>query len=266
MLDLETYLHRIGWTGPLAPDHATLTGLLQAHMRSIPFENLDVLLGRPISLELGDIQRKLIGSQRGGYCFEHASLFEAVLQAIGFRTSCHLARVVLAARKHLSSRTHLFVLVDLPEGRFVADPGFGGPTAPGPVPLSDGGVTAPDTASHWFSRDGSTWALHGRDGTDTLNLWVTDLTTDYPIDVETSNHFVSTHPSSVFTTAIMMNRFTTNGRISVMNRAVTLWRKGECQTWELEDRGALRRLLAEHFGIDLPESETLRVPAIPAWA
>ena len=265
MLDLESYLRRIEWVGPLAPDLATLTGLIQAHLCAIPFENLDVLLGRRVSLDLVDIQRKLIGDRRGGYCFEQATLFDAVLQAIGFRTWCHLARVVLAAPKHLSSRTHLFVLVDLPEGRFVADPGFGGPAARGPVLLADTDTSPATGASHWFSFTDGAWVLHGRDGATETALWVTELATDYPIDAEVSNHFVSTHPASIFTTAIMMNRFTPDGRISVMNRNVTLWQAGGSQTWELADRRALRHLLVERFGIDLPEAESLTVPGIPGW-
>ena len=67
-LDLDAYLNRIGHTGPLTADAATLAALHRAHVAAIPFENLDVLLGRGISVALPDVQRKLVEARRGGYC------------------------------------------------------------------------------------------------------------------------------------------------------------------------------------------------------
>src|SRR3954469_21350382 len=96
MIDLDAYLQRIGWRLPApGPGVDTLAALLRAHMERIPFENLDVLLGRPVALDDGALQRKLVDAGRGGYCFEHASLFASVLEAIDFAVSRHTARVVL---------------------------------------------------------------------------------------------------------------------------------------------------------------------------
>ena len=258
-LDLDGYFARILWSGPKSADLSTLTGLLAAHMRAIPFENLDPLLGRRVLLDLGSLQDKLVRRRRGGYCFEHATLFQAVLAELGFTVTSHLARVVLAAPKTESSRTHMFNLVHLPEGKFVADPGFGGPAATVPLRLA-----APPAApaGHWFGRDeAGDWVLRGGPG----DLWVTELATDYPIDFELPNHYVATHPDSIFTTNLMLNRFTEDGRVSLMNRDATLRKGGEVKSWRIADRGTLRDLLREAFGIDLPEAETLRVPAVAEW-
>ena len=81
-LDLDAYFSRIGWGDPTPPTFATLAGVLAAHMARIPFENLDVLLGRPIRLDFDALQDKLVTRCRGGYCFEHASLVAAVLEPI----------------------------------------------------------------------------------------------------------------------------------------------------------------------------------------
>jgi N-hydroxyarylamine O-acetyltransferase len=81
-----------------------------------------------------------------------------------------------------------------------------------------------------------------------------------------SNHYVATHPQSIFTNAIMLNRFTADGRVSLMNRDASRRRNGEISNWQLADRRELRALLDEAFGIDLPEVERLRVPAIAEWA
>lgn len=91
-LDLDAYLRRIGHAGPLAPDEATLAALHRAHVAAVPFENLDVILGRPISVDLGEVQAKLVTRCRGGYCYEHAILFGAVLDRVCYRVHRLLAR------------------------------------------------------------------------------------------------------------------------------------------------------------------------------
>ena len=84
-LDLHAYAARVGYSGRFTPSLATLQSLHLAHATHIPFENLDILLGRPIRLDLDSVCAKLIDGRRGGYCFEQNALFAAVLEAAGFR-------------------------------------------------------------------------------------------------------------------------------------------------------------------------------------
>jgi len=121
-VDLDTYFERIEWGGATRPGYDTLAGLLGAHMAHIPFENLEVLLGRPVRLDLQALQSKLVRARRGGYCFEQATLFAAVLEQLGFVTVRHTARVVIFVPRHESPRTHMFLTVPLAEGTFVIDP------------------------------------------------------------------------------------------------------------------------------------------------
>ena len=137
-LDLGAYLQRIGWSGEVPVTLETLSRLIRAHMSSIAFENLDVLLGRPVRLDLDAIQDKLVRRRRGGYCFEHAILFAAAIERLGFNPVRHSARVVLFFPRTETPRTHMFLTVSLPQGRFVVDPGFGGPAAQFAIPLVDG--------------------------------------------------------------------------------------------------------------------------------
>ena len=88
-LDLDAYFNRIRWGGDTRPTYETLAQLVRAHMRYIPFENLDVLLGRGIRIDIESVQEKLVRAQRGGYCFEHATLFAAVLERLGFEPVRH---------------------------------------------------------------------------------------------------------------------------------------------------------------------------------
>ncbi len=264
-LDLGAYFERIGWRERAQPDLETLAGLLRAHMARIPFENLDVLCGRRVRLDLAGLQGKLVAARRGGYCFEHATLFAAVLEALGFYPIRHAARVVLHAPRTEVPRTHMFLTVPLPEGTFVVDPGFGNLAPPFPVPLADRGEAGPAAATHWMARDGLRWALRARSGGQAVAAWVSTLEEENARDFEMANHYVSTHPDSGFVNRLMLRAITADGRVTVMNREVTRWRGGEAQSWQLADRGELRSVLARHFGFDFPEALALRVPSIPEW-
>jgi N-hydroxyarylamine O-acetyltransferase len=264
-LDTDAYFDRIRWTGTVRHDLATLSGLLRAHMDHIPFENLDVLLGRPIRLDLESLQAKLVHARRGGYCFEHGTLLFAVLQQLGFAPERRLARVTLLAPRDEVPRTHMFLTLSLPEGRFVVDAGFGGLAAPFPLPLQAGRPPGPDQASHWMEHDGHFWTLCAEARDEVTRAWVSTLEDEGPADVEMGNHFVSTYPGSAFRQRIMLRALTPEGRVTVMNDEATLWRGDVPEHLKLANRAALHDLLRQYFGIDLPEVAQLRVPMIPQW-
>jgi N-hydroxyarylamine O-acetyltransferase len=264
-IDLDAYLERIHWRGRTSPTFETLAGLLRAHMRHIPFENLDVLLGRGVRLDLASVQDKLVRARRGGYCFEHGTLFAAVLEKLGFEPVRHTARVVVIVPRTESPRTHMILTVTLAEGTFVLDPGFGSLAPRVPVPLEDGVEVGVDHEKHWMARDGNLWVLRTRVDDKVVDCWVSPFDRDNLIDFEVSNHYTSTHPASAFINRLILRALTDDGRVGVMNRDVTIWRRGERESIQLADRKALRALLAQHFGFDLPEVEQLRVPSIPDW-
>jgi N-hydroxyarylamine O-acetyltransferase len=251
-VNLDAYFERIGWRG--APD---LAGILAHHMRAIPFENLDVLLGRPPRLALEALEAKLVQARRGGYCYEHATLFASVLRELGIAVRTHSARVVMMTPRSAAPRTHMF----LTTGDVMLDPGFGGLAPRVPVPL-DGTVAG----EHRFVEADGERALEIRDGDNWKRLWVSSMEHDLPIDFEMANHFTATHPASPFTTRLMARAFTPDGKVSIFNRDATITRDGETRTVQLADRAALRTLVAEYFGFDLPELLALRVPSVPEWS
>ena len=263
--DLDAYLRRIRWSGSLAPGLDTLARLLRAHMQSIPFENLDVLLGRPIRLDLAGVQAKLVGASRGGYCFEHCALFAAALEALGFEPLRHAARVTLYMPHSAAPRTHMFLSVPLAEGTFVVDPGFGALAPRVPVPLQAGVLARLDSESHWMGRDGRFWVLHAQAGAEPVQAWASTLEKECAADFDLSNHYTSTHPASPFVNRILLRALTDDGRVTVANREFTLRRGSTTQTAQLADRAALRAVLEQYFGFDLPEVEQLAVPSIPEW-
>jgi N-hydroxyarylamine O-acetyltransferase len=265
VLDLDAYLARIDHRGPLDPTRETLSALLLLHMTRIPFENLDVLLGRTPRLDLEALQDKLVTARRGGYCYEHATLFAAVLEHLGFRLALHSARVTGASPKATTPRTHMLLTVALPSGTVMIDPGFGGIAPRVPVTL-DGAVARHALDEHWLARDGEDFILRARVPVrGEVTCWVSTLAPDFPIDFEMANHFTATWPRSPFTQRLVLRAFTPDGRITIMNRDVTTCRGDTAETRPLVDRADLRALLVQYFGFDLPDVSELRVPSLPDW-
>jgi N-hydroxyarylamine O-acetyltransferase len=162
-IDLDAYLERTGAAPPLAPGREALVALHRAHCAAIPFENLDLLLGRGISLDLAALEAKLVRGRRGGYCFEQNTLFRAALEAMGFRTTALAARVRVGTTE-VRPRTHMLLRVDLPEGPFLADVGFGGDGLVHPIPLAEGRENWVGPTGHRLRREGDLWVLQGGQG------------------------------------------------------------------------------------------------------
>ena len=93
--DLTRYFERIGYGGPTAPSLSNLDALILAHVMAIPFENIDILIGRPIAIDPASIEDKLITRHRGGYCFEQNAYLMHVLRALGYEVTPLAARVRL---------------------------------------------------------------------------------------------------------------------------------------------------------------------------
>jgi N-hydroxyarylamine O-acetyltransferase len=194
VFDLSAYLERIGLRG--CPGIAEIH---RAHVTSIPFENLDPRRGKPVSLELGDLQQKLVTDRRGGYCFEHNLMLKAALEALGARVEPILARV--GERGTERSRTHLLLRVHCDGDVWHADVGFGRGTLLAPIPFGPGDEHVQDGWRFRVVADGPELILQTmRDGE-----WI-DGYTFVPepaplIDIETSNWYTATHPRSPFVCA-----------------------------------------------------------------
>jgi N-hydroxyarylamine O-acetyltransferase len=132
-VEVDRYLERIGYTGPREPTLDTLTGLHRAHMLTVPFENLDIALGRPLVLDPEQNYAKIVERRRGGWCYELNGLFGRLLEELGFRVTVLGSRVT----GHTPSvdLAHLLLLVDLDEP-YIADVGFGDGSSLVPIPLA----------------------------------------------------------------------------------------------------------------------------------
>ncbi|MBC9879076.1 arylamine N-acetyltransferase [Bradyrhizobium sp. INPA01-394B] len=263
-IDLDAYFARIHYSGSRSPTYETLAAVLRGHTANIPFESFDVLLGRPVRLDAESLQAKIIAARRGGYCFEHASLMYAALEAIGFAPVRHSSRVLLFEPRNESARQHMFLTVATGGASYVIDPGFGPFACAQPIPI-DGNPVPSDAPTHRLVRDGSDWFLCVMHEGQEVQGWVSKLEEEYPVDFEMMNHYIATHPASFFTHNILASAATPEGRVNIMNQGVNVVHNGVAEATQLPDRKALRSLVARHFGFDLPELETMRVDSVPDW-
>jgi N-hydroxyarylamine O-acetyltransferase len=260
MLDLDAYFRRIGWTGSRAATLEVLSGLCLRHTASVPFENLDILLGQPVKLDLPSLADKIVTRRRGGYCFEQNSLFQAVLTELGFRVTPLSARVRLGVAPEVATpRTHMLLRVDLHEGPHIADVGFGF-TPTGPLRLQAGIEQALHLSTYRLARDGSVWALEIRQADGFTPAYVFTEEACLPVDYEVANHYTSTHPRSFFTLApLVMRHDPEHGVRQILRGREWTTRRGfEIESREVGDPDEALRVLAEHFLLEFPAGTRFR--------
>ncbi|GLH81234.1 N-hydroxyarylamine O-acetyltransferase [Bradyrhizobium sp. SSBR45G] len=261
---LDRYLARIGYSGPLRPDLATLTALQAAHVDAIPFEALDPLLGRPVLVDLPSVEQKLVFSRRGGYCFEQSVLFQAVLDAIGFKAIGLTGRVRWrsAPGDPLGPRQHMMLLVELDGRPYIADVGFGICMMDAPIPLEIGHEQP--TAMGTFRVD--TWnglyTLSARQPTGWRMMYAFDLVPQIHADYVLGSWYTSTNPTVPITTTLIMERVTRTARHKLVNRrSVIEARDGEItEERTIQTAAELGRVIDEIFRVTPP------VPVDDIWA
>lgn len=257
--DLPAYLARIGLKDVPVADAEGLLAVQRAHRLAIPFENLDILLGRGISLEADHVFDKLVRRRRGGYCFEQNSLLLAALHALGFEARPLLARVWLGAID-TPPKTHMINLVRVRDEDWIADAGFGGGYIP-PKPLAEGEFRGPDGAGHRLSRDSAHgWMLERCADDECWDRQYSFTTAPvWPADLMLANHFTATAPGGRFTDNAITSIVLPNGFASLFNRDYSRSSaKGDERT-EIASAKALQLRLSLVFGIDLTREEVARL-------
>lgn len=251
-LDLEAYLERIGYAAAPAADASTLRGLHRAHAATIPFENLDIVLGRNIEIDLDNVQDKLVRHRRGGYCFEHNMLFAAVLERLGFGVT-RLAARVQPARP--GPRTHMLLRVVADGDPWLADVGFGASLLE-PLPLEDTIASQGAWTYRLESSAPGEWLLQSRGPDGWSDMYAFTLEPQRPIDYAVYNHYAATHPRSPFTGQVVALRTDPQFQRALRGRELTTTRPdGTSETLQLTVEEALG-VLADLYAIDLDTADT----------
>lgn len=253
-LDLDAYFARINYSGPRTPTLETLHAIAMQHATAIPFENLDVILGRGISLTPEAIFQKLVHDRRGGYCFEQNNLLLRVLRALGYRVTPIGARVRWQIpRDVVPARTHLFLRVHLAEGDWLADVGMGTASLTCAIPLEfDRELPTPHEARRLSRENGrlfhQLWT--GKEWTDACEFTLDEM---HPIDCEVANWWTSASPASHFKTQVVAGRALRDGTRKGIRGGEFTHRRGSeiLQQIKITSSDHALELLAEHFDLRL---------------
>jgi N-hydroxyarylamine O-acetyltransferase len=250
-VDLDAYLRRIGYSGGLEPVPAVLEALHLAHATHIPFENLDILLKRPIRLDLASLQGKLVAGGRGGYCFEQNLLFAAVLERVGYSVTRLAARVHYRNQPKVP-RTHILLRVEADGAAWIADVGFGLEGLLRPVPLVAGQEARQFAWTYRVTEGDGEWTLQSLRNGSWSELYSFTLEPCLPVDFEPANHYTATHPDSRFVRTLTAQLPTPEVRYRLRNRELVQDRGTTVTRRVLADDDELLAVLAQVFALRFP--------------
>ncbi len=256
-IDLAAYFERIGYTDPAEPTLETLHALVAAHNRSIPFENLDPLMGIPVA-DLGPdaLSDKLVRRCRGGYCYEQNGLMGYVLAELGFGVERLAGRVVwMNPNPELPAQTHQVLSVAVPgvDGRFLVDVGFGGQTLTSPVRLEAGPVQRTRHEPYRLREHGEGYLLEAEIRGDWQPLYMFITRPQPRIDFEVGSWYVSTYPKSVFVVGLTAALVTDDARWNLRGRNLAIHSGGDTERIRFDTAAQVLDTLTDRFGIDLAD-------------
>ncbi len=258
--DLGAYFERIGFSGSSGATLKTLRDLHRLHPEHIPFENLDPLLGVSVPIDLPSLHDKLVARRRGGYCFEQNLLLHDVLETIGFRVTGLAARVQWNVPKGVTlPKTHMLLCVEIGQERWIADVGFGGQVLTAPLQLIPNQIQATPHEPFRITEDGDGYLLETRIHNDWVAIYQFDLRAQLLPDYEMSNWYVSTHPSSRFTTSLTVARTEPGRRYALHNDRFAIHDSSTGTTTQqvVNSVDEMKVLLRECFQISLPAHQDL---------
>ncbi len=253
-MDLPAYLARIGFTGAPKPDAATLIALHRAHLRAIPYENFDVQLGAPLTIDPRAAFDKLITRRRGGWCFEMNGVFGAALEVIGFKVSRLSGAVMRETMGDAQIGNHLVLIVDLDQP-WVADVGFGDglldpvPLVAGPIRQGAFDFRLDDLGDGWWR-----FRNHPEGGARSFDF--NRAVTDEAARAERCA-FLQTNPASIFVQNAVVQRHGAGAMAMLVNRTLKRVSAAGVTSDVIADLDAYMRALREVFALDLPEAATL---------
>ena len=264
--NLDAYFARIGYTGPRDVSLATLDGIHQRHAQTIPFENLDIQLGRRIAVDLPSIERKLVHDRRGGYCFEHNTLLAAVLHALGFSVSALLGRVRWQIPPEVETPvTHQVLRVETPDaGPQLADVGFGSMSLFRPLRLEFDVEQSGCLEPRRLVRRGELIAHQARLGETWSDVYVVAAAPVPGIDIEVANWFTCAHPESALMKNLRASRVLPDRRYTLVNSDFNIRHAdGRVERRVIATADELLAILAEYFGLHFPPGTRFGQPGAP---
>lgn len=256
-MQLKAYFERIGWSGAAEPTLDTLGALLRAHNHNVPFENLDVLLGKTLTTRVEDAYEKIVNRRGGGWCYEQNGLFGWALAQIGFDVTRVAAAVMRAQRGPTSHASHLALLVSVPgdETRWLVDVGFGGSLLR-PIPLKEcADYHAPFTIG-LRQLDDDFWQFREKAGEDEFSFDFRDLPADEQALSERCEYLRTSSESGFVQNLVCQLRGPDSHRV-LRGRVISLVTSGGTRKRVLESADELVAALNDDFKLVAPEAAEL---------
>lgn len=248
MVDRDAYLARIGYEGALTPSIETLRALHRAHVMTVPFENLDIHLGRAISLDPADLFRKIVVDRRGGYCFELNGLFALLLEDVGFAVTRLAARVSSGA-EGVRPRSHQLLMVTLGNTSWIVDVGFGGHGLLEPLRLVFGEEARQGhECFRLVTGERGEYLLQGEREGAWVDLYSFGLDACLPVDYTFASYYHSHAPDSLFMQKRICTMPTPEGRKTLVDNLLKVRGGGDTQERQISDE-EYKQLLQQHFGL-----------------
>ncbi len=248
-MNIAAYLERIHYHGPTASTAETLCELHRAHMLAVPFENLDIHLGREIVLDEQRLYDKVVGQRRGGFCYELNGAFGGLLRELGFNVKKLAAGVARADGSFGPLFDHMALLIELDE-RWLADVGFGDGFRE-PLRLDDDSEQAQAFGAYRIRRDGEQHILERRKGDQWQPQYRFTLQAYEFGDYVEMCRYHQTSPESSFTQRRTCSLATATGRVTLTNERLITTTGGERSERELAGESEVAVILRDHFGVVL---------------
>ena len=254
--DQQAWLNRIGYRGPLEPTLSALHQIIFAHAHAIAYESLDIMLGRTPKLDLASLQRKMISGGRGGYCLEQNMLFREGLRSLGYKITSLQGRVVRGLAID-APRPAIHMQVDLPEGPYLADVGFGNLAPTSALLLQPGVEQETPHEPMRFIDVGGELTLQAKLRDTWEHIYRVIPYPRYDGEYEITNWYTGTHPDAPYQSNIIAARPGPNRtRITMFNARVTVRHaSGEAERRQLSDEAEFRSVLRDEFGLRMTDAE-----------
>lgn len=254
-MDVSTYLKRIDFAGPVRPDFETLQRLHRAHLFAIPYENLDVQLDRPVTIELEPIYEKIVNRGRGGWCYEMNGLLGWALGELGFKVHRGKGGVMRVLRGDDAVGNHLVLPVTLADGTVLADVGFGdGPIDP--IRLVAGEFKAGLFTYRLEQLENEWWRLnnHSSGGAPSFDF---NLAPVGEALLARQCEFLQKSEMSPFVQNLVCQRYTPERFTMLRGRVLRTFDGGPMQEHLIADEKEFMTVLSTVFGLDVPEAASL---------
>ena len=249
---INLYLKKMNYKDEVKIDYNTLSKLQLAHLTNIPYENIDVLNKKPLSLDAQDLFNKMILNKRGGYCFELNGLYSNLLKSLGFKVTNLAGRFIYQDGK-TRMRLHRILKVDIDNKSYISDVGVLSELPRKSLELEIGKIQNDGKCDYKFELDeNKEYILYQRKpNKDWKQIYSFSLEPQLDIDYVLPCFYCETHSNSPFINSMKVAIYTEDEHIRLFDGELIFYKDGKVRKLEKINDEKIESVLKEYFGIVL---------------